>query len=66
MVLQCLNLGLQLGMWMKKIGVYILIDEGTSPKCIGTMKGEDGESSVDPRLRLEEEEKLKSLNSNSW
>ena len=50
---------------MKKIGVYILIDEGTSPKCIGTMKGEDGESSVDPRLHLEEEEKFKSLNSNS-
>ena len=39
---------------MKKIKVYTLIDEGASPKCIGTMKGEDGESLADLRVRLEE------------
>jgi len=34
-----LNLGIQLGMGMKKIKVYTLTEEGSSPKCIGTMKG---------------------------
>ena len=39
---------------MKKIKVYILIGEGASPKCIGTMKGEDGESLAYLRMHLEE------------
>ena len=39
---------------MKKIKVYTLTNETTSPMCIGTMKGEDGESLVDLRMRLEE------------
>ena len=64
MVLQGLNLGLQFDMGMKEIKVYTLIDEGTSPKCIGTMRGEDGKSLANLRLRLEEEKKFKSLNSN--
>ena len=52
MVLQGLNFGLQFGMGMKKIKVYTLIDEGVSPKCIGTMNGKDGESLVDLRVCL--------------
>ena len=59
MVLQGLNLGLQFGMGMKKIKIYTRINEGASPKCIETMKGEDGESLVDLRVRLEEKEKEK-------
>ena len=59
MVLQGLNLGLQFGMGMKKIKIYTLINEGASPKCIETMKGEDGESLADLRVRLEEKEKEK-------
>ena len=59
MVLQGLNLGFQFGMGMKKIKVYTLIDKGASPKWIGTMKGEDGESLVDLRVRLEEKKVLK-------
>ena len=43
---------------MKKIKVYTLTDEGTAPKCIGTMKGEAGESLADLRLRLEEKKVL--------
>jgi hypothetical protein len=31
-------------MEIKKIEVYIIIDEGASPKYIKTMKGDDGES----------------------
>jgi hypothetical protein len=46
-------------MGMKKIKVYTLTDEGSSPKCIGTMKGEDGESLADLRVRLEEKKVLK-------
>jgi hypothetical protein len=57
MVLQGLNLGLQFDMATKKIEVYILIDEGTSPKCIGTMKGEDGKSLANLRMRSEEGKK---------
>ena len=53
MVLQGVNLGLQFGMGMKKIKVYTLTVEGASPKCIGIMKGEDGESLVDLRVRLD-------------
>ena len=59
MLLQGLKLELQFGMGMKKIKVYILIDEGTSPKCTRTMKGEDGESLADLRVRLEENDVLK-------
>jgi hypothetical protein len=40
-VLQGLNLGLQFDMQIKKIKVYTLTNEGSSPKCIGTMKRED-------------------------
>ena len=54
MLLQGLKLRLQLGMGMKKIKVYTLTDEGASPKCIRTMKREDGESLPDLRVRLEE------------
>ena len=46
-------------MRMKIIKVYILIDEEASPKCIGTMKREDGESLADLRMRLEENKVLK-------
>ena len=48
------DLGLQFGIGIKKIKVYLLADGGASPKCIGTMKGEDGESLGDLRVRLEE------------
>ena len=54
MVLQGLNVGLQFGMGIKEIKVYTLTNEGTSLKCIGTMKGEDGESLVDLSVRLED------------
>ena len=40
-------------MRMKKIKVNTLTNEGGSPKCNGTMKGEDGESLADLRVRLE-------------
>ena len=59
MVLEGLNLGLEFNIEMKKIKVYTLTDEGASPKCIGTMKGEDGESLVVLRARLEEMKVLK-------
>ena len=59
MVLQGMDLGLQFGMRMKKIKVYTLTDEGTSPKCIGTMKGEDEESLANLKMRLEEKKVLK-------
>jgi hypothetical protein len=52
MVLQALNLGLQFGMETKKIKVRTLTDEGTSPKCIGFMKGEDGEFIAGLRVRI--------------
>ena len=58
MALQGLNSGIQLGMGMKKIKVYTLTDEGSFPKCIGTMKGEDEESLADLRVCLEEKEIL--------
>jgi hypothetical protein len=41
---------------MKKINVYTPIDEGISPKCIGTLK--DGESTTDLIVRLEEKQKF--------
>ena len=44
---------------MRKIEVYILTDEWTSSKCIGTMKGEDEESLVSLRVRLEEKKIFK-------
>ena len=47
-------------MGMKKIKVSILIDEGAFPKYIVTVKGEDRESLVDLRVRLEEKKNLKS------
>ena len=52
MVLQCLNLGSQFRMGIKKIKVHTLTNEGTSPKCIGTMRGgrRNGESLADLRL----------------
>ena len=46
-------------MGMKKIKVYTRINEGASPKCIRTMKGEDVESLADLRVRLEEKKVLK-------
>ena len=58
-VLQGLNLGWLFGMRLKKIKVSILTDEGASPKCIVTMKGEDGESLADLRVRLKEKKILK-------
>ena len=54
MVLQGLNLGLQFGTRMKKILVHTHSDEGASLKCIGTIKGEDGETLADLRVRLQE------------
>lgn len=39
---------------MKKIKLYTLTDEGASPKCIGTMKGEDGDFLANLGVRLEE------------
>jgi len=39
---------------MMKIKVYTLAHEDASSKCIGTMKGEAGESLVDLRICLEE------------
>ena len=53
-----MNLGLQFGTRLK-IKVYTLIDEGASPKCIGIMKREDGESLADLIVRLEEKKVLK-------
>ena len=53
MVLQDLNLGLQFGMEMKKIKVHTLTDEGTSPKCVGFMRGGGGEEFIaNLRVRL--------------
>ena len=46
------ELGILFGKGMKKIKVYTLTDEGASSKCIGTMKGEDGESLADLRVHL--------------
>jgi hypothetical protein len=62
MVLQGFNLGLQLVMGMKKIKVYTLTDEGASPKCMRTTKGEDRESLADLRVRLEEKKGFVILN----
>ena len=59
MALQGMNLGLQFGMGMKKIKVYSLSDEGAPPKCIGTIKGEDGESLANIKVHLEEFKVLK-------
>ena len=42
-----------------EIKVYTLSDEWVSPKRIGTMKGEDGESLANLRVRLEESKVLK-------
>jgi hypothetical protein len=47
-----------LSMGMKIIKVYTFNDEGASPKCIGTMKGEDGEYLADLRVHLEEKKVL--------
>jgi hypothetical protein len=46
-------------MGMRKIKVYTLIDEGACLKCIGTMKGEDGESLAKLRVHLENKNKNK-------
>lgn len=56
MVLQGLNLGLHFGMRIKKIKVCTLTNKGASPKYIGTMKREDGESFAN--LRVHPEEKM--------
>jgi hypothetical protein len=53
-----MNFGLQFGMRMKKIKVCKLTNEGASSQYIGTMKGEDGESLVYLRMRLEEKRKF--------
>ena len=45
-------------MGVKKVKVYTVIHEGASSKCIGTMKGEEGESLVDIRIQLEEKKVL--------
>ena len=45
--------GVQLNNGVTSPWVYTLIDEGKSPKCIGPMKGEDGESLADLRMCLE-------------
>ena len=44
---------------MTKTKVYTFINERLFPKCIGTMKGEDGESLADLRMRLEKMKVLK-------
>jgi hypothetical protein len=49
-------------MGMKKIKVYTLTDEGASPKCMRTTKGEDRESLADLRVRLEEKKGFVILN----
>jgi hypothetical protein len=59
MILQGVNLRVEFSMRMKKIKVYTLTDEGASSKCIETMKREDRESLVDPRVCLEEKRVLK-------
>lgn len=46
-------------MGVKKIKVYTVADEVALPKCIGTMKAEEGESLADLRVRLEEKKVLK-------
>lgn len=46
-------------MRMKKIKVKILIDEGASIECIETMKGENGRSLANLRVRLERQKVLK-------
>ena len=53
-ILGILDMVLDLGMEMKKIKVYTLIDDEVSPKYIGTMNGEDGESLAELEVRLEE------------
>ena len=46
-------------MGVKKIKVYIVTDKAALPKCIGTMKAEEGESLAHLRVRQEEKKVLK-------
>lgn len=43
---------------MIKVKVYTLAHEGAPPKCIGTMKGEFGESLADLKLHLKDKKVL--------
>lgn len=57
--LLAMTTGSLITMTAKKIKLFILSGEEGAPKCIGTMKAEDGELLADLRVRLEEKKVLK-------